>query len=227
MRRPVILLARVLAYINIADVLPGTVFVPDFFDALIERYRFQQYAKKREDIDIKKGIEFADGLAGKVAIERFVIWENILVLETRISTEASKETLESMLAWATEKFELRYQAGDIKRFAYISDIGFESDASLLIVDPVLKWLSDQTSVALSHIWQESVEYLPISLKIGHDPVLRHLGIAPFSIERRAAERFSDNMYFSEAPLPTTLHLDLLAEFEERVLHGSNLKTYGR
>jgi hypothetical protein len=42
---------------------------------------------------------------------------------------------------------------------------------------------------------------------------RKYGIASFSITRRAEARFSENKYFSEAPLPTDLHLKLLEQFE--------------
>ena len=224
MRRPVVLLARVLAYVNIIDIFPGSAFFPDFFAALVKNFRFQRFVKL-EDIDIEKGIEFTDGLAGDIAIERFTIWKNILVIDTRVSTDASRVVLQMLLDWAKESFKIQYEEGDIKRYAYISDIAFESDANLLYVDPVLRWLSEQCSTQLTRIWQEPVEYRPTSIKVGHDPVLRHLGIAPFSIERRGQARFSDNQYFSEAPLPTNDHLMMHESFENKVLHESSVEAY--
>jgi hypothetical protein len=216
LQRPVTILSRVLAYIDALEVSPGEVYFPALAQALVERYGFQKFPQTLEEFDLSKGIEFLSGVSNGVGIGKFVIWPNILVLETRVSTDASKEILESILVWATEKFSLRYVPGDIKRFAYISDVTFNSDESLLIFDPVLNWLSHQVSDALTEIWQEPVEYLPTSLKIGHDPVLRQAGIAPFSIERRGTARFSENKYFSEAPLPTDLHIKLLDEFEAMV-----------
>lgn len=226
MHKPTVVLARVLAFIPIQEILPGTVFVTDLLNAIGEKYRFQKYPTKRDEMIVKEGIEFVDGMSGKTCIERLVIWDQTLVLETRVSTDASKEVLESILGWATSKFDLSYRSGDIKRFAYISDISFESDAKLLYIDPVLSWLSEQASAALTTIWQEPVEYRPTSIKVGHDPVLRQAGIAPFSIERRGLSRFADNKYYSEAPLPTALHLSLLEQFEKKVLYESNVKAYG-
>jgi hypothetical protein len=66
---------------------------------------------------------------------------------------------------------------------------------------------------LSDIWQEPVRFVPTGITLGHDPTARKYGIASFSIQRRAEARFSDNKYFSEAPLPTDIHLKLLTEFE--------------
>jgi hypothetical protein len=80
----------------------------------------------------------------------------------------------------------------------------------------------KTSNALSDIWHEPVRYEPVNLIVGHDPMARKYGIAPFSITRRAEARFSENKYFSEAPLPTDTHLKILEEFERDV--DSSLKS---
>jgi hypothetical protein len=45
---------------------------------------------------------------------------------------------------------------------------------------------------------------------------RKYQIAPFSIARRAEARFSEDKYYSEAPLPTDMHISLLEEFEESI-----------
>jgi hypothetical protein len=45
---------------------------------------------------------------------------------------------------------------------------------------------------------------------------RSHGIAPFVITHRAESRYSENKYFSEAPLPTDMHIEFLEEFEAGV-----------
>jgi hypothetical protein len=45
---------------------------------------------------------------------------------------------------------------------------------------------------------------------------RHEGqipIAAFTIQRRGQTPFEENKYFSEAPLPTDIHINLLEQFE--------------
>jgi hypothetical protein len=214
MKLSAILLARVLGYVEIFDLSPrGRVFLPEIVPEIVKRYHFQKFPQTLEDFDESKGIEFREGKIGDKVIQKFVIWNTLLVVETRSNTDDSKKILEDMLAWGAEKFGLNYRAGMISRFAYVSDLSFYSDFPLLSVSPTLAALAAKTGKALSDIWQEPVQYEPLNLTVGHDPMARKYGIAPFSITRRAESRFSENKYFSEAPLPTDMHWKFLEEYE--------------
>lgn len=217
-----IVLSRVLAFIDAVDLSPkGDVNFQDLAKEIAKHYRFQKFPQTLEEHDLGKGIEFLNGRSGKRTITKFVIWPNALVLETHSTTDESKELIEELLKWGTERFGLAYQAGMIKHYAYLSDLSFYSDAPLLYVSPLLENIAAKTSKALSEIWEEQIHYEPIELKTGHDPLARKWGIAPFQITRRAEHKFSDNKYFSEAPLPTDMHISLLEEYEAGIkqLHG--------
>jgi len=214
LQRSAILLARVLGYIDIFDLVPhGQVYFPDLVREVAEKYRFKKSPTTLEEHDLRKGVEFLQGKAGRKPIQKFVIWDNLLVLETRASTDESKAILEEILLWGAEKFGLSYAPGRIKRFAYISDVSFHSDVPLLELNPAVANLARKTSEALSEIWQEPVLYQGVSLRVGHDPAERKFPIAPFLIERRSDVRFSQKKYFSEAPLPTEMHWEMLEYFE--------------
>jgi hypothetical protein len=81
-------------------------------------------------------------------------------------------------------------------------------------------LANKTGAVLSEIWKDSVVYMPVLMAVGHDPLKRHTNIAPFSISRREATPYSENKYFSEAPLPTDLHIKFREELEADVLKYS-------
>jgi hypothetical protein len=213
-----VLLARVLGFIEIFDLSPrGKIFLPELVPEIVKRYNFQKFPKTLEEFDAAKGIEFLDGKFRDKVILKFVIWNTLLVVETRSSTDDSKQIMEEMLSWGADKFGLNYKPGMIKRFAYISDLTFHSDWEFLNANPALTSLAEKTSEVLSEIWQEPVHYEPSVLTIGHDPLARKNGIAAFTIQHRAESKFSENKYFSEAPLPTDVHLKLLEEFEATVL----------
>jgi len=195
------------------------VFFPDVVKAIVERYKFRKFPSKPEDFDESNGVVFEDGKAGNKVIQKFTIFTTLLVVETRSNTDDSKQVIEDMLLWGATKFGIVYKTGAIKRHAYVSGLSFYSDPHLLTVSPILQNLATKTSAALTNIWEEPIHYETITLSVGHDPLARKYGIAPFTITRRAEARFSDNKYYSEAPLPTEMHLTLLEEFEAGVKHG--------
>jgi len=212
-----VVLARVLGYIEPIDLNPrGTIFYPEFTQEFVQRYKFQKFPQKLEEFDESKGVEFHQGKIGDMVIQKFVIWNTLFVVETRSNTTDSKRVLDEMLLWAADKFGLIYKPGMIKRFAYVSDLTFYSDVPILFANPAVTRLAAETSKAVSEIWQDHVQYEPLSVGVGHDPMARKYGIASFTIQHRAESKFSENKYFSEAPLPTDKHIALLEEFEADV-----------
>lgn len=217
MKLAAVILARTLAYVEIFDLSPrGKVFLPDVVAGIAERYKFLKFPTKPEDFDESKGIVFEEGKIGNKVIQKFTIFSTLLVLETRSSTDDSQQIIEDMLLWGAAKFGIDYTPKGIKRHAYVSGISFYSDIPILTVSSVLHTLSEKTSAALSEIWQEPVHYETVGIAVGHDSMARKYGIAQFTLTRRAEAKFSENKYYSEAPLPTDMHMALLEEFEAGV-----------
>jgi len=214
MKLSAILLARVLAYVESIDLNPrGRANYLDLVNALVDRYGFKKFPQTVEEFDESKGVEFHHGAAGSRAIQKFVVWNSILVLETRSGTDDAKAILLEMLEWGAETFGLNYHLGMIKHFAYVSDLTFYSDVPLLRINNPLTSLATKVSQELSGIWQEPIQYEPTNVQVGHDPMSRKYGVASFIISRRAEAKFSENKYFSEAPLPTETHIALLEQYE--------------
>jgi hypothetical protein len=213
-----VVLAKALAYIEIADLnAKGKLFFPDAIKAIAERYKFQKLPKVEEIAE--NGLVFEEGKIGNKVISKLTIFQALIVMETRSNTSDAKQLIEELLLWGAAKLDLTYSPNSIKRHAYISSVTFFSDVPLLSAacHPLLD-LASKTSAALTEIWQEPVKYQPANLAIGHDPMARSHVIAPFVITHRAQSRFSENKYFSEAPLPTEMHIKFLEEFEAGIQH---------
>ena len=218
MRQSAVVLARVLGFIEIADLISGgKMSVTELVRKLSERYSFEKFPRTFEEIDLGKGIEFIEGASGSGPIRKFIIYDTLLVLETRISTAVSKSLLEEMLLWGAKELGLNYKPNSIKRYGYISDVTFYSEAPLLDLPPAVSKIAARASKELSDIWEEPIKYEPIGFSVGHDPSDRKYGIAPFTISHRSETRFSENKYFSEAPLPTDTHWEMLEQYEKDVL----------
>jgi hypothetical protein len=212
MKLSAVVLARTLAYIELADLNPkGKVFLPDLIKAIADRYKFQRLPKMEERE--KEGLIFEEGKIGNKVIKKLTIYDALIVLETTSNTSDSKQLIEELLLWGAAKFDLNYQANAVTSFGYVSCVTFYSEVPILDVSPGLRKLADATGKAVSEMRKEELHYETINIAIGHDPMVRKNPIASFIITRRAETKFSENKYYSEAPLPTDLHVQLLQQYE--------------
>jgi hypothetical protein len=196
----------------------GTVRFADIVSPLVEKYGFLTYPIKPEDFDPDKGIRFHSGKVGGKVIDVLTIFPGLITLETLSSTADSKALLEDLFTWGQERLGLTYSAGMIRRWAYISQIVFYSEIPLLsMLSKPLQNLAKKTGEVVDGIFKEGLVYDVGKVVIGHDPLTRRNSIAGISIEHRANVKFAENKFFSEAPLPTDLHIRFLQEFEKEVM----------
>lgn len=221
MQLSAVYLARIILFIEVIDLNPrGAAYYPEIARALVERYGFQKFPQKAEEFDESKGVTFEQGRASDVTIDKLIIFQNGLQLDTNRDTEHSEAILTSALIWATESLKLVYKPEMVKRKAYVSQFSFYSEAPMLRINPTLNDIAAKMSKNVSDSLRGNYEFQPTAILIGQDPASRGFPVSAFSIERRAQIPFSDNKYFSAAPLPTELHLALVKEYEASVLAKS-------
>jgi hypothetical protein len=134
-----ILLSRVLAFIDTAELRPtGGLHAPDFVEEVAKQFHFQKVPQTIEEFNLQKGMEFLSGRVGKKGITKLIIYPNILVIEGRSNTTECKEMLSEILHWGAMKFDLTFTPEMIRRYAFVSDLSFTSDAPLLTFDPLLE-----------------------------------------------------------------------------------------
>jgi hypothetical protein len=220
MQLSAVVLARLFAFIEPVDLNPrGKTYYPHLVAALVERFGFLKFPQKADDFDETKGVAFEMGRLGDITVNRVQIFNTGFVVETPSSTSDSEKILEDTLVWATETMGLTYQPGMIKRRAYVSQISFYSDMLLESINPSIAKLATRISARVPEFLGLTLRYQPVSLMIGYDPAATKWTLAAFSIERRAETPFSENKYFSTAPLPTEEHISALEAFEADLLLG--------
>jgi hypothetical protein len=184
---------------------------------LVDKYDFQTFPMKPEDFDLeKKGVKFEGGKARGLLVDSLTIYNGAIVLDTLSSTNDSKAILLDLLEWGRTELGLSYDERLIRRWGYISHVVFESNIDLLaLCSSPLQKLAAKTTAVTEEIF-EGLKYVPSQVWIGHDPAVRQHSIASFYIAHRVNTPFSGRTFFSEAPLPTDLHLQFLREFEQDV-----------
>ena len=208
-------LARFIGFFEIADLDPrGRLHYPDLFAGLVQRFGFQKFPQKYEEFYPQKGIELAAGKWESGSIDKVVIYSGGIVVDTRSSTDDSEKVLDECLMWTRTEFGLQYHQEMIKRKGYVSQLTFYSDAPIFsALSSPLSRLAQNVTRSLEKSLGEKINYEPSSFAIHLDQTTRQLSPAAFTLQRRAGIPFTDNKYFSEAPLPTGIHKELLKAFE--------------
>jgi len=216
MKLAAVLLARAVAFFEVADLTPhGGLFGPDLVREAVQKFEFQKAPTSLDDWNSDGGAQFLGGRSGKSTIDKLSIWDGGILLETRNSTSESQRLLTEIIEWASSKFGFEFRP-EIIKWAYVNSLTFYSDAPILFTAPLDK-LAAKTSDELSKLLKEPIRYEPMAFLVGHDPLVRKYGRATFTLLRRTDAPFSDGKYFSEAPLPTDVHIRILEEYERDVM----------
>ena len=204
-----------MAWVEPADLNPrGAVFYPDLTKALVARYKFQKFPEKLEDFDESKGVTFSVGRLGDAVIEQLVIYTFGIALDTRISTQESRRLLEEAFEWGRKELGFAYKPDMVKRWQYASQVTFRSTAPMTGTNSAVGKLAASVAKVVTDTTGENLKYDVAILSIDYDQLTRKHPLGRFSIQRRDNTPFSENKYFSDAPLPTDIHIQLLEQFEK-------------
>jgi hypothetical protein len=216
MQLAAIIKARTLAFLDIHELnKEGAIRFADIVPKIVDRYGFLAFPGKFEDFDFdEKGVVFNSGRLRDVVIDKLKIFSGVIYVETLSSTDDSQRIIIDMMTWGRD--ELGFTSGEeiIRHWAYVSQVTFFSKLSLIrAVSSPIDRLAAKTGAEVSKIFNETIVYHPFSITIGHDPTSRRNTVSSFLIQQRASVPFEDNKFFSEAPLPTKIHLKFLSELE--------------
>lgn len=184
------------------------------FPYLIDTYKFKKYPSLAEPLDITKGLEFRDG---EFAIDEeskpiritLTIHTDGLVVDTRSSTNHSDAFLEYSFSQFSEIFKMPPFQSVMKRRLYLSQVFVSTEKSLELLNPKLK----QISKYLNQYFGKDKSFQVGSISFWPDQKDKSPAM-PFTFERAINVPFSENRYYSVAPLQTDQHLELLDKLEK-------------
>ena len=202
--------ARSIWLFDFAELNPaGKKITAEFLGWLKEYYNFSKAPSSAQDLDETKALAFLDGSfqikPDTLAVD-LRIYNDGFVADTRSTTDSSNEFLNDLLGNAASQFGLGYKPEKIRRRIYLSELSVKCDKSLEDACPKLKAFADRVTTALGRPTKFS------SVAWWTDPETQ-TAIAQFRFERKYGAAFSDQRYYSVAPLRTDDHLELLQELE--------------
>jgi hypothetical protein len=194
---------------------PKGLSLQPIFEKMTEKYKFAKAPKNALDFDEQKSLSFKSGTfvnsKGTPVLVGYTIYSDGLVADTMSSTDDSTEFLVELTNWIKQDYGLALPAG-VKKL-WLSQIDFECDIPLVKLNPkltpFLKSIESRFKpadgvfrrfdVGALNFWTEDVT------KPGAPVIVK--------FERKWQAPFATNHYFSQAPLETREHIELLNELE--------------
>ena len=182
--------------------------------AIQTRYEFLEAPTKLQDYNYNSGVTYQVGRFGGKGIKRFQIYQPGLLCEAEDSTDVCDAFLDDITGWLEREFEQRGHEKPLTR-AYVSQVEVYSDIDLGAAFQEMHVIgrSLQENLRLYSPASPQFEVSSIRMQIAPPDDPQALIPAQFIFERRADSPFSDNLYFSSAPVRTADHVKILDELE--------------
>jgi len=216
--------ARSMWLFDINDLNPrGKSVLSDILEWLKNSYVFSKFPASINDQEAQtKALAFLQGNF-QLREEFFIdvdlrLYNDGIIADTRSSTDDTDLFLNDVLESASKEFNLSYRPGLVRKKLYASEVNVRCDHPLSNLNPKLKAISDKLSTlvttALPPLPPLVFDFSAISFWA---ELLTPTPVA-FRFERKQNSSFSENRYYSSAPLQTPVHLSLLEELES-ILSG--------
>jgi hypothetical protein len=185
---------------------------------IVERYKFSHPPENptREEID-KNGLKFSSGqfqFDGElVTIDEFIAYNDGIVAAAN-TTERSEGFLADIHKFLMAEFKFREITSVIKK-VNLSTLVVEFDSSLSAIMNGHQTIMDIVAGNLNSLekTQYPLELARVDLVLNKDPEFRPAHTPRFIIEKRANTAYSQNRYYSSAPIATKKHLAVLEAIE--------------
>ena len=196
--------------------------IPDFVTKATERYEFvTPPSLERPWTEMRDGpLRFSGGVLKKgrarAVIKEFSLYTDGVAAFAH-NTDDAERFIEDILNWGKKEFGLR-DLVSAPRKLYVSTVivDFEKE-----IDAIIQPMKDLQQLYAGYLAEHRnvVDDVRVTrLGFGVDPLkaFKDSEIPDFLIERRATHPFDDNRLISQAPLPTTVHLEFLQKLEKLI-----------
>ena len=210
-------LARSVWLFDLRLLNPQGISIQPMLDKLKERYSFAAAPKNPLDLDAQmRALSFKTGIFRGVGkppvIVNFAIYNDGFVAETLSSTEDASLFLREVSDWIYKEFGLTVPR-DVET-AYLSQIDYECDFPLVGLSPRLGQLRQLIEGHHRPVDGKSRSFDAATLAFWTEDINQPKAPAAFRVERKIGPAFSSNHYFSQAPLETSSHIELLRQLEQ-------------
>lgn len=195
---------------------PKGLALKPLLDGVTERYKFAKAPANMLDLDEKKGLSFQQGefstADGRDIFIALSIYNDGFVVTTSSSTADATEFLED-LGLFVQSSGFSFPASDHVRKGFSSVLQVEYDTPLLAINPQLERIIQFIESRLVSMDGKPRHFQMAALGFWSEDLTKSFAPVAFKFERKIGLPFEAHQFYSEAPLQTHEHLELLEELE--------------
>ena len=204
----------------------GFGYLPDVVKTVVDRYKFVEFPTAPNELfpaDPNGSVNFRHGkieLQGKLIIIGWLqVFQNGVSISTDSDTRDSDLVLDDVLKWAASTFNLEFQV--VRPLGHTSQLFVQFERKLADFFPTLRPVTATIQQHIDDFYPAKPPYELTAMTFHFDQtVYSNIAPAAIKIEPRLTVPFDQKLYYSEAPLSTADHLELLALFERTCLESA-------
>jgi hypothetical protein len=185
---------------------------------LAARYNFSIVPSitTRDDME-KKGLPFGMGHfevdGQRFLVSDFIVYNDGLVAVSE-KTEWAEKFLEDVIQWVTKEFGFRTPSSGIRKlYGSTIVVDFDNSLSQLFADyeKIANLISSHTVMVMPE--RKTMQFSRMDFEVDKNALEGQLAIPKFILERRGGVKFSQERFYSAAPMHTADHVKVLTEIE--------------
>jgi hypothetical protein len=208
-------LARVIWLFDLAALNPRGESFQKVIEGITKKYQFVKAPQNLADLVEKKALSFTAGTflnpKGVSVLVTLNIYPDGFVVDTMSSTNDSTAFLAELMTWLTKEFGLQVPPNIRKGF--VSQIDFECDVPMTKLNSKLEQFIKSIESVVRTADRKAWHFDVGAINFWTEDVSSTSAPAMVKFERKISAPFAANHYFSQAPVETDSHKQLLDEFE--------------
>jgi hypothetical protein len=204
-------MARTIWLFELALMNPKGMSLKGVIEEIGKRYQFAKAPKNEIDYDDQRSLAFKagtfTGARGVPLVVGLSIYNDGFVADTVSSTDETTEFLLDLTKWLNDTYGLAVPKE--RGVKFLSQIDFQSEVSLINLNRRL----EAFTANLENLAKSAGHYEVGSIQLWTEDIGKSGSLVPVKIERKISAPFAANHYFSQAPLPTQAHIELVSQFE--------------
>jgi hypothetical protein len=195
----------------------GQLYLPEAIAKAIAKYGFLKVPTREEMANVTDHVAFGMGKFDDTQIQELRIYGDGIVAEARSNSRILDAFIEEFMEWLEAELKIVPTVTPKPERYYESTIVVRSKKNLATAIDIPSQIMEALNDHLEKMSYKARPYQPVGFLLDCDFTVPGGRRKPsrFSVDRRLGVPFEDNVFFSQAPLPTDDHFALL-ELVERL-----------